>query len=433
MNLAGSFTAAVLAALFLVAGSPVRAQDWHDRFTAAFDVVWQTVYETHFDTAFGGVDWDAVKTELRPRVVGATDQAAARSVIREMLNRLGQSHFDLLSAADSAPDAPLGEATVLVDVRATTSGVLITRVAPESPAGRIGIRAGDKLVAVDGVLLPNVETGTVPSVARTRAIDVWLTAIRALSGKTGSLAKLRLVRPNGTDYAVDVAREVEPGEAVMLGNLPPMRASLETTEVRTLSGKRVGVIAFNVWMAPLAEPIAQAIDRFRSADGLVIDLSGNVGGLVDMIRGIAGHVVNEPVLLGRMQMRSNTLEFRVNPRRATSDGRRVVPFSGPVAIVVDGLTASASECFAASLQGLHRARVFGTPTMGQALPALTKNLPNGDVLLYAVGDFVTSDGRRVEGTGVVPDDVVPVDPAALAAGRDGRSQAISWIDQGAGR
>ena len=415
----------------LVAHAAVGAQDWRDRFTATFDEVWQTVYDTHFDTTFGGVDWAAVKVELRPRVASATDQAAARGVIREMLSRLGQSHFDLLSAAESEPDAPLGEATVLLDVRAIGGGMLVTRVAADSPADRSGVRAGDQLVAVDGANLPNVGSALGSAASRDRTIEAWLKVIRALSGKTGSLAHLRLVRPNGAEYAVDVLREVEPGEAVILGNLPPMRASLETNEVRTPSGKRVGVIAFNVWMAPLGEPIAQAIDRFRSADGLVIALSGNVGGLVDMIRGVAGHIVNEPAVLGRMQMRSNTLEFRVNPRRATSDGRRVVPFAGPVAIVVDGLTASASECFAASLQSLARARVFGTTTMGQALPALTKNLPNGDVLLYAVGDFVTSDGRRVEGTGVVPDEVVPVDRAALAAGQNGRSQAISWIDRGA--
>ncbi len=89
-----------------------------------------------------------------------------------------------------------------------------------------------------------------------------------------------------------------------------------------------------------------------------------------------------------------TLEFRVNPRLSTADGRRVRPFAGPVAMLVDGLTASASECFAGALQSLGRARVFGRPTMGQALPASTKRLPDGDVLLYAIGDFVTATGVR---------------------------------------
>jgi carboxyl-terminal processing protease len=99
-----------------------------------------------------------------------------------------------------------------------------------------------------------------------------------------------------------------------------------------------------------------------------------------------------------------------------------------VAVLVDSLTASASECFAGALQSLGRARVFGQTTMGQALPASTRSLPNGDVLMYAVGDFVTSTGRRLEGVGVVPDEIVPLVPADLAAGRDALSHAVRWID-----
>jgi C-terminal processing protease CtpA/Prc len=75
--------------------------------------------------------------------------------------------------------------------------------------------------------------------------------------------------------------------------------------------------------------------------------------------------------------------------------------------------------------------VFGVRTSGQALPAATQQLVSGDVLLYAVGDFVTSTGRRLEGAGVVPDVEVPLTPGALAAGNDAEAAAIDWIDRGA--
>jgi carboxyl-terminal processing protease len=68
--------------------------------------------------------------------------------------------------------------------------------------------------------------------------------------------------------------------------------------------------------------------------------------------------------------------------------------------------------------------------MGQALPAVTKGLPNGDTLMYVLGDFVTSKGRRLEGIGVIPDQIVPIDRRALAAGRDLELEAaLRWIDQ----
>ena len=86
-----------------------------------------------------------------------------------------------------------------------------------------------------------------------------------------------------------------------------------------------------------------------------------------------------------------------------------------MAILVDAMSGSATECFAGGMQSIGRARVFGQTSMGQALPALFDQLPNGDVLIHAYGDFVTADGTRLEGRGVVPDEMVPA-----ATGR------ISW-------
>jgi carboxyl-terminal processing protease len=64
---------------------------------------------------------------------------------------------------------------------------------------------------------------------------------------------------------------------------------------------------------------------------------------------------------------------------------------------------------------------------------VTKSLPNGDTLMYVLGDFVTSKGRRLEGDGVLPDQVVPLDVRALAEGRDPvLDAALRWIDRPAG-
>jgi carboxyl-terminal processing protease len=200
--------------------------------------------------------------------------------------------------------------------------------------------------------------------------------------------------------------------------------------VETPRGRAVGVIGFNVWMTSVSDPVARAVDRFRSAKGLVIDLRGNPGGLAAMISGMAGHLLTEPDVLGRMRIRNADLEFRANARLVTPDGARVEPYKGPVAVLVDELTASTSECFAGALQSLGRVRVFGRPTQGQALPALTRRLASGDVLMYVVGDFVTANGRRLEGAGVLPDEVVPLSLSALRTGKDATLEAaLRWIDQ----
>jgi carboxyl-terminal processing protease len=97
---------------------------------------------------------------------------------------------------------------------------------------------------------------------------------------------------------------------------------------------------------------------------------------------------------------------------------------------VDAMSGSASECFTGGMQSLGRARVFGQASMGQALPALFQRLPNGDVMIHAYGDFVTSNGTRLEGRGVVPDEIVPLNREALLSGRDLTLEAaLAWIDR----
>ena len=94
------------------------------------------------------------------------------------------------------------------------------------------------------------------------------------------------------------------------------------------------------------------------------------------------------------------------------------------------MSGSATECFAGGMQSIRRARVFGQTSMGQALPALFDKLPNGDLLIHAYGDFVTADGTRLEGRGVVPDEMVPVRREDLLAGRDATlDAALAWIDR----
>lgn len=420
-----SLGVALVAAVMLCGATGLLAQGWQQLGLAAFDAAWRTISDTYHDPAFGGLDWAAVRTELRPRAEHATSPDEQRAAIREMLARLDQSHFSLLTTTAPASELPSGPGTVPFDVRVTPAGVLVTRI---HTGAVVPVLPGDTILQIDSRDVADLLTGSGTDDPR-RPERSWRRVMQALSGAVSTPVTLTVRALSREPRLVVVHRVLAPGEEITLGNLPPLRAHLDAVERITASGRRVGLVRFNVWMAAVAEPFAQAIDRFRHADGLVIDLRGNPGGLADMIRGIAGHLVNEPAVLGRMRMRGLNLEFIVNPRRSTTDGRAVEPYAGPVAILVDELTASASECFAGGLQALGRVQIVGTRSAGQALPAATLQLATGDVLLYAVGDFVTAKGERLEGAGVRPDIEVPVTPEALVQGRDAEAVAIDWIDR----
>ena len=405
-------------------------QAWKTSAVASFDEAWQTINDTFYDPSFGGLNWVGVRNELRPRVEAAATPEAARLVISEMLGRLKRSHFGLLSSASS--DALPGPAFVPVEIRISAKTAVITRV-NEQAAIAAGLGAGQTIVSIDGQLVSEMSKGTEALEPRAAAFEIWRRVNRALYGWDGSTSTLRVRDVSGAERTVVARRTLGDGEVTTIGNLPPLRVQFDAREVATPGGRRVGVIGFSVWLTILNERIAAAVDRFRQHDGIVLDLRGNPGGLAAMMDGVAGHFVGEPLKLGTMRTRLVPLTFTVNPRIATTDGRRVDVYRGPLAILVDDLTGSTSETFTGSLQGLGRARVFGRQTMGQALPALTKQLASGDVLIYAIGDYTTSAGRSLEGEGVLPDVSISLSPGALAAGRDeAMDAALRWVD-GAGR
>jgi carboxyl-terminal processing protease len=347
-----------------------------------------------------------------------------------MLGRLGLSHFALIPSGGDTAGAPTDlSGDPGFEVRLIGTELLVIQVDPQGGAATAGVKLGWRLLSIDAMpvadLLKRVPD-TMPE--RLRQVEIWRLMETRIRGPRGSHAAFMF--EDGTrDVGVSVERRPESGLPATVGNLPTMFVRVEEEERKTARGATAGVIRFNVWMPAVDALFAKAVDRFRGSDAIVIDLRGNPGGLAAMIMGISGHFLAERKPLGIMKTRENELRFAANPRLVNAAGQRVEPFAGPVAILVDQMTGSASECFAGGLQSLGRARVFGQTSMGQALPAFFDKLPNGDVLIHATGDFVTADGTRLEGRGVIPDQPVQVTRGELLAGKDPTlAAALAWVD-----
>lgn len=420
----------VIAALVLGGVIPPGAQA--PMALETFDAVWKIVRDTHFDKTFNAVNWDAAREEFRPRAAAAKTTGELRQVLHTMLGRLGQSHFSVLpgsAGGGEEPSAPTGSATAGLDVRLVGSDILVTKV--RGAAAAEGVRPGWKVLEIGGTPVADTlrRLQETPDV-RVRGLEAWRSMQGRLRGPAGSSVEIVFEDPIAQRVTRTITRQPEEGEPVTVGTLPTMFVSVTNETRKTPAGQTAGVIGFNVWMAAVNAPFQKAVDQHRAAAGIVIDLRGNPGGLAAMIMGIAGHFVADRSLsLGTMKTRDNELKFPVNPRLVNAAGERVEPYAGPVAILVDGLSGSASECFAGGMQSLRRVRVFGETSMGAALPSQFDRLPNGDVFIHATGDFVTSDGTRLEGRGVIPDQPVPLTRTELLAGRDAPLEAaLAWID-----
>jgi carboxyl-terminal processing protease len=258
---------------------------------------------------------------------------------------------------------------------------------------------------------------------------IWGRVQYRLRGSPGTECTVAFLDGADQPVVLTLKRTATTKLPVKLGNLPTILAHFERTLVpRSDGGGQVGVIWFNSWMVPLIRQLDVAIDDYRGLEGIVIDLRGNGGGVGAMVMGVAGHFIDDKVSLGTMKTRVGDLQFRVNPRRVNAASESVDPFDGPVAVLIDRLSGSASEVFAGGMQAVERVRVFGDTSAGGVLPATMDRLPNQDVLYHAIGDFETATGVRLEGRGVYPDEPVPLDRAALLAGRDPVLEAaLDWI------
>ena len=401
-----------------------------------FDAAWTIVRDTHFDKTMRGLDWDAVRAELKPRAASAGSSSELRAVIREMLGRLELSHFALIpsggeASAHSGGDVSDSGGDPGIDVRLLGRDLIVTST---DRAGSSVVRPGWRITRIGSKSVSDL-LRALPEVApggsdRHQQVEAWRIAQTYLRGPAGSKIDVTFEKGDGTTVQLPLLRQLEQGTAVTVGNLPTMYVRVDKRKETTPAGAAVGVIRFNVWMAAVDAQFQQAIDEFRHADGIIIDLRGNPGGLAAMLMGISGHFVAERKPLGVMKTRDREFRFAANPRLVNASGERVVPFAGPVAILVDAMSGSASECFAGGMQSIGRARVFGQTSMGQALPALFDRLPNGDVLIHAYGDFVTADGTRLEGRGVIPDEPVRLNRDDLLTGHDRTLKAaLAWFDR----
>jgi carboxyl-terminal processing protease len=404
-----------LAALPLLAQLPAE----HKLDLDSFEKVWSTIRDKHWEKNPGGLDWQKVHDEFRPRVEQAATRDEARAAMREMLARLKQTHFGILPATvySSLEAGTEGPGSTGMDLRVLGQEAIVVTVDSASSAERAGVKPGWKLESARGQdlhqLIKNLDG--LAEINLTRAVAA------TLSGPPGGSVVVVMVDGAARQTPLTLELGAPRGEPSAFGNLPMNYVWVES---KKFSG--TAYIRFNMFLdlVRVMTAFSDVVKNCAACDGLIIDLRGNPGGIGGMAMGLAGFLVDKPdERLGAMYMRDATLNFVINPRPTV--------FSGPVAMLMDGCSASTSEILAGGLQDLGRARVFGTRSAAAALPSVIERLPNGDGFQYAVANYISEGGKPLEGLGVKPDVEVKLTRAALLAGRDPViDAALEWI-QGA--
>src|SRR5687768_9208282 len=132
------------------AAFPKVAAETRETRAAAFEQVWKTVNEKHYDPTFGGVDWKRVREIYEPKATAAVSDKDFHDVLRQMLGELKLSHFGIHPPTAEMVAAQTGRGVTGIDVLVLDGVPVINRVDAGSPAARAGVKTGQAIVRIDG-------------------------------------------------------------------------------------------------------------------------------------------------------------------------------------------------------------------------------------------------------------------------------------------
>ena len=334
------------------------------------------------------------------------DERDPETLMRVAIAGMVRDGCDDYSMFVSAPHVDHFEATELEGTYEGIGVLLVPDVAPITiqaplnggPAERAGLGVGDRILAVDGVDLSRITPEDATRAAREHLI-----------GPAGSAVTLEVSGPDGAIREVDLKRGDVVRPTVRWAHLVAPEAGIAYVHVHGF--QRHVLEEFDValdWLVGRSD---------ASLHGLILDLRGNPGGLLDAAIGMVDRFLADGVIVS-LRRRDDEL---VEEHRATADGTRFPEL--PIAILVDGGTASASEVVTGALQDHGRAVVVGERTFGKGVVQSVYRWADEDFRLkITTSRYYTPLGRSIEGRfrrsgdgdvpgGIAPDVPVPIDAA----------------------
>src|SRR6266851_1616072 len=332
-----------------------------------FEKVWKEIRDHYYDSHLNGVDWNEVHQRYLPLVDAVKSDQDFYVLISQMTSELHDAHTRFSSPEQWKNFRRQQGITVGFSVDDLDGKTVVTSVIPHSNAARAGIEPGMVVLTIDGA---------------------------PVAERVAEIEKKRL--PSSS--VPEVTTHVLPS-----GNV---------------------YIRFDGFQRPITKEFRQALQKFRDAPGLIVDLRRNGGGDLAVVLPIAGYFFGKKTLFAKDSTRTGKplssyvglfkLPLQLYVGRA---GEQI--YSGPVVVLVDAHSASSSEVFAAGMQDTLRAKVIGSQSCGCVLGiAKPRVMKGGGVLEMSEVLGFSPKGRKLEGTGIIPDKIVMPSVADLQRRRD---------------
>ena len=252
-------------------------------------------------------------------------------------------------------------------------GVLLVDVYDNGAGYQAGLRSGDRVVNVDGRDITDMELSS---------------AVALIKGDKGTSVTLEVIR--GTERLTFSA----------------VRDAVEAKTVSyTLLDNNIGYLSISQFEEVTTKQFKAAVEDLQSQGmkGLVIDIRNNPGGLLDTVVGMLKYMLPDGLIVYTEDKQGNRKEYK---------GQDNDEFNLPLAVIVNGYSASASEIFAGAIQDYGKGTIIGTQTYGKGIVQTVKPLTDGSAIKFTIAKYFTPKGQDIHGKGVTPDMVVEYDTDA---------------------
>ncbi len=337
------------------------------------DQVWQIVYRDYLDSSgdYDEKSWRQLRSKLLKKSFAGN--AESYEAIRGMLASLNDPYTRFLDPKQFKEmridtSGELMGVGIQLSLDTKTKELVVVSPIEGTPASRAGVLSKDVIVSIDGDSTKGMSTED---------------AVKLIRG------------PEGSDVVLGLRR----GDQVL--DVPLTRARIEINAVtyrlnKTQDQRKIGYIRLKQFNANAAKEMRQAAKSLeeQGAEGYVLDLRGNPGGLLEASIDIARQWLNEGTIVS-----TRTREGIRDVRRAT--GSAIT--DKPLVVLIDQGSASASEILSGSLQDNSRAELVGQKTFGKGLVQAVRGLSDGSGLTVTIAKYLTPKGTDIHKYGIEPD------------------------------
>ena len=243
----------------------------------------------------------------------------------------------------------------------------VVSVVSGSPAEKAGVKAGDVILAVNGVPTQGMSLNDVI---------------------------LRVRGPQGTSVTLSIQHA---GESTPV-DIAIIRQAIQMTTVKSQMKGDIAYISISSFAENTDDELASALAVLpqQKATGIIIDLRGNPGGLLQTVVADASHFLKPGDLV------VDVVDNKGNHQPSNAVNTSVTT-NLPVVILVDGHSASGSEVLSGALKDYKRATIAGTKTYGKGSVDILRELQDGSAIYITIARWLTPSGQAIEGKGIEPD------------------------------